>query len=262
MDAYLDRMPIVAILAGLTPDRAEEVGMALVEAGITILEVPLRGADPAASLESVRILAKCVGDRALVGAGTVLTTEQVRQVRDAGARLIVSPNMDAAVITETRAHGLISLPGVFTPTEAFAAISLGASALKWFPTDGASPKMLKAMLAVLPKSTPVLAVGGVSVDNVDTWHATGAKGFGVGSAIWKPNLDASQVKEQAAAFARAVDVARGRRKPPLVQPRSVAAPPFSIVAARATAAAAAVALLVALHLSLSAARRGGGGAAR
>ena len=118
MDAYLDRMPIVAILAGLTPDRAEEVGMALVEAGITILEVPLRGADPAASLESVRILAKCVGDRALVGAGTVLTTEQVRQVRDAGARLIVSPNMDAAVITEARAHGLISLPGVFTPTEA------------------------------------------------------------------------------------------------------------------------------------------------
>jgi len=215
---FLDRMPIVAILAGLTPDRAAEVGIALVEAAITILEVPLRGADPAVSLESVRVLAATVGDRALVGAGTVLTTQQVRQVKEAGARLIVSPNLDADVIAATHELGLISMPGVFTPTEALKAIGLGVAALKWFPTDGASPNMLKAMLAVLPKSTPVLAVGGVDTQNVSIWHQAGAKGFGVGGAIWKVGRTTGQVRERAAAFAKAVDIARGRRPlPPAVE---------------------------------------------
>ena len=208
LNAALAKMPIVCILANLPPSRAAEVGLALVEAGVSILEVPLRGNDIQGSLESIRILASTVGGRAVVGAGTVLRLEQVREVKALGARLIVSPNCDEAVISETIKQGLISLPGVFTPTEAFFAIKCGATALKWFPTDGCSPKALKAMLAVLPAATPVLAVGGVDIGNVAVWHGTGAKGFGVGSAIWKPTFSAEEVRAQAAAFVAAVKAAR------------------------------------------------------
>ena len=167
-------------------------------------------------LESVRILAEAVGERAIVGAGTVLDVIQVREVKAAGARLIVAPNVDAAVIGAAKAHGLLCMPGVFTPTEALLACSLGADALKWFPTDGASPRMLKAMCAVLPKEVPILGVGGVDANNVDAWWAAGASGFGIGSAIWQPSLSTDKVAERAKRFVAAVDDARygGEKRPP------------------------------------------------
>ena len=215
--ASLDASPTVAILAGLPPARAAEVGRALVNAGVKIVEVPLRG-DAAAALESVRILADTIGKEAIVGAGTVLTAAQVAEVKAAGARLVVSPNCDAAVIAATKKHNLLSVPGVFTPTEALQAVALGADALKWFPTDGASPRMLKAMLAVLPPGMPVLAVGGVDESNAAEWWAAGARGFGIGSAIWKANLSTAQIGERAERVVAAVDAARrpqAKSTPPL-----------------------------------------------
>ena len=214
LSAALARSPTVAILANLPPSRAAEIGRALVDSGVTILEVPLRG-DEAQMLESVRILAEAVGERAIVGAGTVLDVIQVREVKAAGARLIVAPNVDAAVIGAAKAHGLLCIPGVFTPTEALLACSLGADALKWFPTDGASPRMLKAMCAVLPKEVPILGVGGVDATNVDAWWAAGASGFGIGSAIWQPSLSTEKVAERAKRFVAAVDDARygGEKRP-------------------------------------------------
>lgn len=215
-------MPIVAILTNLPAARAAAVGKALVDAGVNVLEVPLRGQGEAEALKAIAELAIAVGDRALVGAGTVLTVEQVRRVKAAGAKLIVSPNLNEAVVKATKEAGLCSLPGVYTPTECLQAVALGADALKLFPTDGTSPRMLKAMLAVLPSEVPVLAVGGVDAKTVGTWWAAGARGFGVGSSLWKPSMTTEQVAALATELVGAVEAARKPKEAGSKQPAPVA----------------------------------------
>ncbi len=167
------------------------------EAGFTLIEVPLNSPDP---LESIRQLAHALGGRALIGAGTVLTTDEVAQVAAAGGRLIVSPNTDPAVIAASRLAGLASLPGFATPGEALLALRTGANALKLFPAEGASPKVLAAIRAVLPPAVRVLPVGGVTPDTMAEWSAAGAAGFGLGSALYRPGDDAGTVAAQAERF--------------------------------------------------------------
>ena len=192
--------PLVAILRGLTPAEAEGVGDALVDAGFTLLEVPLNSPDP---LTSISAMAKRYAGRAMVGAGTVLTPEAVAQVADAGGELIISPNTNTDVIRASVARGLVSLPGYYSPSEGFAALAAGAHALKLFPADGASPAFLKAQRAVLPKTTRVLAVGGISPDNMAQWRAAGADGFGLGSNLYRAGKSVADVARDAAAFVTA-----------------------------------------------------------
>ncbi|WP_295545464.1 2-dehydro-3-deoxy-6-phosphogalactonate aldolase [uncultured Pseudacidovorax sp.] len=190
------QLPLVAILRGLTPAEAPAVGQALVAAGFDLLEVPLNSPEP---LQSIRLLREqCPA--ALVGAGTVLTTQQVREVHAAGGQLIVSPCFDAAVVRETVALGMVALPGVLTPTEAFGALAAGAHALKLFPAEMASPAAVKALKAVLPSGTPLLPVGGITPEGMAAWHAAGADGFGIGSSLYKPGKAAAAVAETAKAF--------------------------------------------------------------
>lgn len=192
--------PLVAVLRGLTPDEAAPIGDALVDAGFTLLEVPLNSPDP---LASIAAMAKRYAGRAIVGAGTVLTPQDVVAVADAGGALIVSPNTDPAVIRASVERGLISLPGYFTPSEAFAALAAGAHGLKLFPAEGAAPAFLKAQRAVLPKATKVLAVGGITPDTMPQWHAAGADGFGLGSNLYRAGKSAADVARDAAAFVQA-----------------------------------------------------------
>ncbi|MCT4611636.1 MAG: 2-dehydro-3-deoxy-6-phosphogalactonate aldolase [Pelagimonas sp.] len=195
---------IIAILRGVTPGEVDAIAHQILGAGIDMIEVPLNSPDP---IESIAILAKSIGDQALVGAGTVLDVAQVDAVKAVGGRLIVSPNCDAAVIAHSAALGLESWPGVFTPTEAFAAIKAGATGLKLFPGDLAGPAGLKAMRAVLPKDCPVYAVGGAGPENFATWAAAGASGFGIGSAIYKPGMGAADVRSRADTIVAAYDEA-------------------------------------------------------
>ena len=187
-------LPIIAILRGVTPSEAPAICAALIGAGITQIEVPLNSPDP---LESIAALVREFGDTALIGAGTVLSTQDVADVADAGGRLIVSPDCKPAVIRETKARGMQSWPGVFTPTEAFAALDAGADGLKLFPGSMAGPSGLQAMRAILPAGTKVYAVGGAGPDNFAEWVAASADGFGMGSAIYKPGLTADEVAERA-----------------------------------------------------------------
>jgi len=196
----LDALPLIAILRGLTPEEAPAVGDALVEAGFRVLEVPLNSPRP---LDSVRALAERFADRALVGAGTVLTPAAARDTVEAGGRLIISPNADPAVIAEARRLQALSLPGVFTPTEAFAALAAGAHALKLFPAEIAGPAGLKALRAVLPSDARLYAVGGVAPKTLADWRRAGASGFGIGSALYKPGMAAADVGERARAFVEA-----------------------------------------------------------
>ncbi len=193
--------PLVAVLRGLTPDEAAPVGDALVDAGFTLLEVPLNSPDP---LVSIAAMAKRYAGRAVVGAGTVLTTDAVAAVADAGGELIVSPNTDVDVIRASVARGLISLPGYFTPSEGFAALAAGAHGLKLFPAEGASPAFLKAQRAVLPRHVRVLAVGGIAPDTMAPWRAAGADGFGLGSNLYRAGKPVADVARDAAAFVSAV----------------------------------------------------------
>ena len=194
--------PIIAILRGLTPDEAGPVGHALVQAGIDRIEVPLNSPDP---LESIRILASDIGDRALIGAGTVLTPDQVDAVADAGGKLIVSPNCDVSVVQRAIALELQSWPGVFTPTEAFTALQAGATGLKLFPGSMAGPSGLAAMRAILPPGTQVYAVGGAGPENFDQWIKASADGFGIGSALYKPGVSVAEVSDHAQQIVAAYD---------------------------------------------------------
>lgn len=195
----LAQLPLVAILRGLTPGEAPAVGAALTGAGFGLLEVPLNSPEP---LQSIRLLRTQCPD-ALVGAGTVLTPQQVREVHAAGGQLIVSPCFDSDVVRETAALGMVALPGVLTPSEAFGALAAGAHALKLFPAEMASPAAVKALKAVLPHGTALLPVGGVTPEGMAAWHAAGADGFGIGSALYRPGKAAETVAETARAFVAA-----------------------------------------------------------
>lgn len=197
----LQRCPLVAILRGITPAEAADVGRALVDAGFALIEVPLNSPQP---YDSIARLADAVGDAALIGAGTVIAAANVARVAAAGGGLVVAPNCDAGVIGAACAAGLAAVPGVFTPSEAFAAIAAGAHALKLFPAEASSPAALKAMRAVLPPAVPVLVVGGITPAAVAPWRSAGAAGFGLGSALYQPGLSAAEVGARARAFAAAL----------------------------------------------------------
>lgn len=193
--------PLVAIIRGVTPSEVEAIGDALVEAGIRIIEVPLNSPDPFASIER---LAKRLGDDALIGAGTVLQVGQVASVADSGGRIIVSPNTDTQIIAATVAAGLVSSPGYFTPSEGFAALRAGAHVLKLFPAEAASPAVIKAHRAVLPRDLALLVVGGITPSGMAAYRAAGANGFGLGGALYRPGQSAAEVAAQARGFVAAL----------------------------------------------------------
>ncbi len=197
--AALAQLPLLAILRGITPAEAVPVGRALVDAGWSLIEVPLNSPQP---LDSIAALAQAF-PQALVGAGTVLDADQVRAVAAAGGQLIVAPNTDVEVLFEAQRLGLVCLPGVATPTEAFAALAAGAQGLKLFPAEQFSPAVLKAWRAVLPAGTAVLPVGGITPENLAGWRAAGAAGAGIGSALYKPGMAVADVAAQARRFAQA-----------------------------------------------------------
>lgn len=196
--------PIIAILRGLRPHEAIPVGHALIDTGIDRIEVPLNSPDP---LDSIGAMARELGDKALIGAGTVLTPEQVDAVADVGGKLIVSPNYDADVIHRSVELNLQSWPGVYTPTEAFAALKAGATGLKLFPGVMAGPTGLAALRPVLPAGTLVFAVGGAGPDNFEDWIKAGADGFGIGSALYKPGMDVHEIADRAQKIVAAYDEA-------------------------------------------------------
>lgn len=197
----LTACPLVAILRGVQPDDCLEIGRALVGAGFTIIEVPLNSPEP---FRSIALLARELGEQALIGAGTVTSPQHVDEVAQAGGRLIVMPHSDAKVVVEAKALRLAALPGFATPTEAFAMLEAGADGLKLFPAEANPPKVLKAMRAVLPSAVPILPVGSITVENMGEYWAAGANGFGLGSALYKPGATADQVSKSAAKFRAAV----------------------------------------------------------
>jgi 2-dehydro-3-deoxyphosphogalactonate aldolase len=198
---YLTPVPLIAVLRGITPEEAPGVADALVDNGFRILEVPLNSPRP---FESIRLLAQRHGGQCLIGAGTVLRVDDVARVREAQGRIVVMPHGDPAIIREAKAQGLVCVPGVATPTEAFAALDAGADALKMFPAEGLPPAALRAWRAVLPKDTLVFAVGGMKPDNLGPYWAAGANGFGTGSNLYKPGTPVQVVREVAGAFASAI----------------------------------------------------------
>ncbi len=203
-DLYEGHRPLVAILRGVKPEEILDIGSALIEAGFGIIEVPLNSPDP---LQSISKLVGEIGDKAIIGAGTVLSVDQVNAVCDAGGRLIVSPNMNPDVIHQTVSRKGLSFPGVFSPTEAFAAIDAGCHALKFFPASLHGPDGVKAIKAVLPPRMHVLAVGGVTVPTIGEWLSAGTNGFGIGSNVYKVGWDSEKVGSEARAFVAAFDAA-------------------------------------------------------
>ena len=195
----LAQLPLIAILRGLTPAEAPAMGEALVSSGFAIIEVPLNSPEP---LESIATLNRLFPNT-LIGAGTVLNSQQVKDVHAAGGRLVVAPNFNPAVVAQALALNMVVLPGVATPTEAFAALNAGAHGLKLFPAEMISPATVKAMRAVLPKAAALMPVGGITPDNMAVYRAAGATGFGLGSALYAPGRSAQAVQQQAQAFVRA-----------------------------------------------------------
>ena len=195
--AALTQCPVAAILRGVTPDEIDAIGDALVETGITIIEVPLNSPNP---FESIKRLAARHGAHALIGAGTVLEASDVARVRHAGGRLMVAPNFDADVVRAATAAGLAALPGVMTPSEGFAALKAGADGLKLFPAEIIPPAVFRAWRAVFPAETLLLAVGGVGADNIAAYRASGASGYGIGSALYKPGRSAADIGKLARAL--------------------------------------------------------------
>lgn len=196
---------IIAILRGVQPDEVVEIGRALMDEGITRIEVPLNSPDPLSSIER---LAGIADEQTLIGAGTVLTAGQVRDVQGAGGRIIVSPDCNPAVIDATKAAGMQSFPGVTTPTECFTALRHGADGLKLFPSFLVGPKGLQAIAAVLPEGTRTYAVGGVGPENFGDWFAAGATGFGIGTGLYQPGLDAKTVRARARTIVAAYDASK------------------------------------------------------
>ena len=199
MTLKLAPTPLVAILRGVTPDEADSIAAVIVEAGFGAIEVPLNSPDP---LVSIEIIARLFGDKLLVGAGTVLEPHEVDDVVEAGGRLVVAPNADRAVIERAAKLGLIMLPGVATMTEAFEALKAGASGLKLFPGEGIPPEIVRAWRSVLPKTTPLFPVGGITPESIGPYRRAGANGFGIGSALYKPGAKVDEVARAARAFVR------------------------------------------------------------
>jgi 2-dehydro-3-deoxyphosphogalactonate aldolase len=194
------QLPLIAILRGLTPTEAPEIGEALVSSGFAIIEVPLNSPEP---LHSIAALTRLF-PHALIGAGTVLNAQQVKDVHASGGRLVVAPNFNPAVVAQALALNMVVLPGVATPTEAFAALDAGAHGLKLFPAEMISPASVKAMRAVLPKDAALMPVGGITPDNMAAYRSAGASGFGLGSALYAPGRSAEQVRLAAQNFVNAI----------------------------------------------------------
>ncbi len=195
---------IVAILRGLQPSEAVDMAGALIECGISKIEVPLNSPQP---FDSIERMARAFGMDTLIGAGTVLTIADVKRVADVGGALVVSPDCNPEIISATKAAGMLSFPGVMTPTECFLALRSGADGLKLFPGSLIGPDGVKAIRAVLPKGTQVLAVGGAGPENFASWKSAGVDGFGIGSALYKPDLTVAQVRQRAKAIVSAYDEA-------------------------------------------------------
>jgi 2-dehydro-3-deoxyphosphogalactonate aldolase len=189
--------PLVAILRGVRPEEVEEIGLALVEAGLRAVEVPLNSPEP---LTSIGRLARALAGRALVGAGTLRRAAEVAEVAAAGGRLIVTPHADPAIVRAAKAEGLLALPGVATPTEAFAMLDAGADGLKLFPAELLGPPVVKALRAVLPAGIRLVPVGGITPETMAAFRAAGARGFGLGSALYRPGAGPAEVAERARAF--------------------------------------------------------------
>lgn len=196
----LARLPLVAILRGLRPAEAAEIGLALQDAGFCLIEVPLNSPQP---FDSIATLRRVLAADTLVGAGTVRRVEDVQRLADLGADLVVMPHADTVLIRAAKAAGLLCLPGVATPTEAFAALDAGADGLKLFPAELVTAPVLKALRAVLPAGVPVLPVGGIKPESLAPWRRAGATGFGLGSALYTPGQSATEVRAQADAFVAA-----------------------------------------------------------
>lgn len=196
---------IIAILRGIAPDQAVDAVDVLIKAGITSIEVPLNSPDP---FNSIKLMADAFGDDALIGAGTVLSVEDVNRVAQSGGKLVVSPNVDPRVVVATKTAGLQSWPGVMTPTECFAALKNGSDGLKIFPGSLLGPDGLKAIRAVLPIGTQVYAVGGAGPENFAAWFAASADGFGIGSALYKPGMSTADIGARARDIVAAYDAAR------------------------------------------------------
>jgi 2-dehydro-3-deoxyphosphogalactonate aldolase len=196
----LARMPLIAILRGLAPELAGEVGERLLAGGFGVLEVPLNR--PGAE-DSVRVLAREIGDRALIGGGTVMSAEQVHALAAAGGRFVVMPHGDPRVIEACREVGLPCIPGVATPTEAFAALAAGAAALKLFPAQSLPPEVVAAWKAVLPEETWLVMVGGITPSSMQPYRKAGARGFGIGSAIYHPGIPLDEITRAASEFVEA-----------------------------------------------------------
>ncbi|MCB8746222.1 2-dehydro-3-deoxy-6-phosphogalactonate aldolase [Rhodoferax sp. U2-2l] len=199
-ETALQHLPLVAILRGLTPTEAEPVAQTLYQAGFRLIEVPLNSPDPFTSIARIR---QCLPDDALVGAGTVLEASDVSRLQAIGGELVVMPHADTSVISAAKALGLICMPGIVTPTEAFAALKAGANALKLFPAELVSPAIMKAMRPILPKGTRLFPVGGITPDTMAPFLATGASGFGLGSALYSPGVSLAQLSRQAECFVAA-----------------------------------------------------------
>jgi 2-dehydro-3-deoxyphosphogalactonate aldolase len=205
-DAF-NRMPLIAILRGVQPKEAIEIGAALIDAGITLIEVPLNSPRP---FDSIARLSEAFGSHAAIGAGTVLSVDDVARLAEAGGTVAVSPNMNAEVIKACVAKRIVSLPGVATASEAFGAIDAGATALKLFPAEGSSPAWLKALRAVLPTDIAVLPVGGIQPDNMLPWLHAGARGFGLGSGLYRPGSTPDAVRAHAIGYVEALKTALAR----------------------------------------------------
>lgn len=201
LTAWLARCPLVAILRGVRPEEAVSITAALAAEGIAIVEVPLNSPRP---LQSIAALVRAFGDSLLIGAGTVTTEAEVAEVANAGGRLLVTPHADPRLVTAAKARGMLAVPGFFTPAEAFSLLAAGADGLKLFPAEAASPAVLRALRAVLPAGTTLLPVGGMDAAALPAWRASGAAGFGIGSALYRPGDDAAAVTAKARALMAAL----------------------------------------------------------
>lgn len=204
-NAWLRACPFVAILRGVKPDEVLEIGAALIETGIRIIEVPMNSPDP---LASIKALAKQFGDKALIGAGTVVDPANVKRICQAGGQLIVAPHACADVVHKAKVLDMVAVPGFATPTEAFQMIQAGADGLKLFPAEAFSPEVLKSLRSVLPPAMPILPVGSINSDNMEPWLEAGAAGFGLGGSIYKPGFTAQKVAKRARAVMRVLHPAK------------------------------------------------------